>query len=690
MEAHSDFFRVGRFRVYTYLVTITNNMTKTLAISFIQKRIAVSVMAVAMLFGVFAFASPADAFMIQVPSTTPSSTGVKTPAQLQAMINSLMKQVAALQAQIAKKEAGVRSTGVSPSVIPPVTNITRNLGLGTKGSQVEVLQECLADLGHYKATLSGVYDATTRNAVQAFQAKEGIVSSGNAWTTGYGYVGPKTRRAINAACVTTTSPGGFLGGGVRVPDSQAKLTASPKTGDAPLTVKFKSNYGDSSGRSNVPDAGNIVIDFGDGSARVAVKCDMDPSQFSSSGAQPISGKCEKNKAFSHKYKKAGTYKAKLMRVGIFAPTPADSTQVLDTVTIKVGDDGDTPTPTTSDFNASPRSGAAPLSVRFSTEMCESDSQPEKADFLGYVIDFGDSESVVAECNSALAWDGVDPVTGQRTGGTKYQANYTYKYTTEGTYKATLVDGAGKVVDTQTIKVGNTAVDDTQEAERILARIVVEKMEKADGVAHGKQVKLANGNVKNNSSWFWLTNNGEFVKDKVGAKSVAGAQTFPGLTVSRLGTGEVRIALTGKNESGSMYEFSEGYIEVKGPAKITQVAKIGTEKHASYGEQFNAKLTPDYIRRVNQTRADFGLLAGTGVDVLAFTVEPTGEVLGASTSKADELAASLDTLDAALATLETKVAAKGQVLGVSTMTTNDRFAAVLDTLDAALDQVEASL
>ncbi|PIR18600.1 MAG: hypothetical protein COV48_06610, partial [Elusimicrobia bacterium CG11_big_fil_rev_8_21_14_0_20_64_6] len=42
------------------------------------------------------------------------------------------------------------------------------------------------------------FGAMTENAVQRFQVKYGIVSSGAPQTTGYGVVGPKTMAKLNA------------------------------------------------------------------------------------------------------------------------------------------------------------------------------------------------------------------------------------------------------------------------------------------------------------------------------------------------------------------------------------------------------------------------------------------------------------------------------------------------------------
>ena len=45
--------------------------------------------------------------------------------------------------------------------------------------------------------ITGYYGSLTTRAVQLFQAKYGIISSGSPFTTGYGFVGPKTRAKLN-------------------------------------------------------------------------------------------------------------------------------------------------------------------------------------------------------------------------------------------------------------------------------------------------------------------------------------------------------------------------------------------------------------------------------------------------------------------------------------------------------------
>ena len=78
-------------------------------------------------------------------------------------------------------------------------HISRYLRRGSQGQDVAWLQEWLYDHGYYPQDLvTGYYGDLTQAAVQNFQAKNGIVSSGNPDTTGYGNVGPKTGDAINS------------------------------------------------------------------------------------------------------------------------------------------------------------------------------------------------------------------------------------------------------------------------------------------------------------------------------------------------------------------------------------------------------------------------------------------------------------------------------------------------------------
>jgi|SRR6185503_6196491 len=94
----------------------------------------------------------------------------------------------------------------SPGVIPAGTgSLTINLHLGMVNDQVRILQQILNAKGFAVAT-SGPgspgqettrFGELTRAAVQKFQCAQQITCTGSESTTGYGFVGPKTRAALS-------------------------------------------------------------------------------------------------------------------------------------------------------------------------------------------------------------------------------------------------------------------------------------------------------------------------------------------------------------------------------------------------------------------------------------------------------------------------------------------------------------
>lgn len=74
-----------------------------------------------------------------------------------------------------------------------------DLNYGAIGDEVKALQDALKIDGEFSTAVpsSGFYGTITIAAVQKFQKKYGIATSGTPWTTGYGRVGPKTREQLN-------------------------------------------------------------------------------------------------------------------------------------------------------------------------------------------------------------------------------------------------------------------------------------------------------------------------------------------------------------------------------------------------------------------------------------------------------------------------------------------------------------
>ncbi|QQG46552.1 MAG: peptidoglycan-binding protein [Candidatus Niyogibacteria bacterium] len=76
---------------------------------------------------------------------------------------------------------------------------SKTLRKGNSGADVHKLQEALAAMPdiYPEKLVTGYFGVLTRQAVRRFQKKYGIVSSGDESTTGYGLVGPKTRKKLN-------------------------------------------------------------------------------------------------------------------------------------------------------------------------------------------------------------------------------------------------------------------------------------------------------------------------------------------------------------------------------------------------------------------------------------------------------------------------------------------------------------
>lgn len=78
-----------------------------------------------------------------------------------------------------------------------VKELTVGLGKRSNGYEVYKVQQMLWELGYYRGTLNGNYDAVTIDAVLEFQKDYGVVS--NDWELGAGYFGKRTHAALVAA-----------------------------------------------------------------------------------------------------------------------------------------------------------------------------------------------------------------------------------------------------------------------------------------------------------------------------------------------------------------------------------------------------------------------------------------------------------------------------------------------------------
>lgn len=96
------------------------------------------------------------------------------------------------------------TTPISPETSSTVCSFSRSLFRGISGTDVSCLQRFLIARNLLTAdSATGYFGKLTEIAVQKFQAEKGIVSSGTPASTGYGFVGQKTRTYI---LVDVTSP----------------------------------------------------------------------------------------------------------------------------------------------------------------------------------------------------------------------------------------------------------------------------------------------------------------------------------------------------------------------------------------------------------------------------------------------------------------------------------------------------
>ncbi len=130
----------------------------------------------------------------------PLFTHAITISELQAQIESLLAQLAALQTQVPPQASTVPDVSRCP-------NIDRTLSRGMQGEDVKELQKFLITYGYLDSDLAtGLFGALTEKAVQKFQIAQGIFVAGDTEGGGYGVVGIRTRAAIARVCERPVTP----------------------------------------------------------------------------------------------------------------------------------------------------------------------------------------------------------------------------------------------------------------------------------------------------------------------------------------------------------------------------------------------------------------------------------------------------------------------------------------------------
>ncbi len=180
----------------------------------------------------------ASTFAAFAPAANAQSS--TSSADLQAQINALLAQIAALQA----------NTGTSASV-----SFDRDLTMGSTGADVTALQNWLISKGFtIAAGATGYFGAQTKAALGAYQASVSISPAS-------GYFGPITRAKVNASAGTGgtgTGTGTGSGNGDSLSGGEASLT----------DYNFRSEDGSGDEGENGVDIATAEFDVDDGDARV--------------------------------------------------------------------------------------------------------------------------------------------------------------------------------------------------------------------------------------------------------------------------------------------------------------------------------------------------------------------------------------------------------------------------------------
>jgi len=152
------------------------------------------------------------------------TTDSQSIAELEQMVRGLVKQVEELQARLYSQleqisvppsnsgPGGSGGASSSPGIaVSQCVRLSRGLYLGTSdketGSEVSALQKHLKSTGDYDyPEITGYFGPATERAVKSFQSRNGIVTQGDADSTGFGVIGPSTRSAIAKGCVNPVPP----------------------------------------------------------------------------------------------------------------------------------------------------------------------------------------------------------------------------------------------------------------------------------------------------------------------------------------------------------------------------------------------------------------------------------------------------------------------------------------------------
>ncbi|MCX6819991.1 MAG: peptidoglycan-binding domain-containing protein [Candidatus Adlerbacteria bacterium] len=313
----------------------------------------------------------------------------------------------------------VPPTSTSLSVSTPAAtaggacmSIQSTLRLGSRGTDVTALQNFLIGKGLLAGgSASGYFGSLTRAAVQKFQAGQGLASSGDENSTGYGLVGARTRAAIGCQSGSTSSS----------VQSAPRITCpaypQPVCGvGSTLLGLGHDNNGCSMGYQCLSQDAQQNIQV-----RGSISCPAVRTPVCYENDKPISLGTDANGCSLGSYCEQLSPATPVILICQIGYHTSGSSCVANTATVL--------------FFASPMSGTAPFTVSFYPSGIQ--------DGQTYSIDYGDGSSSGSLVMPA-ACSGTCLAVAQSVTSTQHS------YTSIGTYKATLKDSSGNTLGTVTI------------------------------------------------------------------------------------------------------------------------------------------------------------------------------------------------------------------------------------------------
>jgi PKD repeat protein len=325
--------------------------------------------------------------LVSAQSTTDTIARIQELVRQLTVVQQQLKDL--LAAQSAQTSQPVSGVALSPPfrVCPAISRV---LSRGTRGDDVLELQKFLISQRFLdEENASGFFGSLTEDALRKWQSANGIVSSGDALSTGWGVFGPATRAHIVQSCgrndMTPVTPSTSF---IPLPPNRPEISLPPMRPVYPDTdVSISAVSGPTTLSVGERGIWNIHTLAPVGS-KLSYSVIWGDEVQAIDMLNALAGIATQNTTgtFTHTYTRPGRYSPRFT-------VWTDSASASASISVIVGDGG-----TSKALSARPTSGAAPLTVTFVTpDMCVRGLAMESI----YRIDFGDGSApeVFSECGT---------------------------------------------------------------------------------------------------------------------------------------------------------------------------------------------------------------------------------------------------------------------------------------------------